>query len=179
MSILNNNSIFSPNECLRLAPKPGESVWVLDNVGKGENNSRQNDKPQNNSTTRHNCVESPARSPGETSWAQNTTETEENSCSFRQSYLNQNINSSRQNDDVLIARTSSQGNSVKEQKSLDRVTSRKTRAILDIIRLSCQPVAQGRPLGHRAQPRRKKIAVALDRVTLIRISTILDRMMMS
>ena len=79
MSIQNNNRILSQKRCLRLAPKPGEPVWVLGNVGKGKNNSRQNDKPQNNSTTRQNYVESPARSPGETPWAQGTTKTEENS----------------------------------------------------------------------------------------------------
>ena len=55
----------------------------------------------------------------------------------------------------------------------------RTTAILGCILLTCQPVAQGRPSGHRAQPRRKKIAVALDRVTLIRTATVLDRMMMS
>ena len=113
MSIQNNNSIFSQNECLRLAPKPGEPVWVLGNVGKGKENSRQNDKPQNKGTARHNYVESPVRSSGETPWAQGTTETEENSNTSRQSYLDHNINSSRQNDNVLIALTSSQGKSVK------------------------------------------------------------------
>ena len=41
---------------------------------------------------------------------------------------------------------------------------RRTTAILDRIMLNCQLLAQGGPLGHRAQPRRKTIAVALDRV---------------
>ena len=83
---------------------------------KGKKNSRQKKLPQNNSTTRHNYVESPARRPGETPWAQGTTKTEKNSSSSRQSYLDQNINRSRQNDDVLIALTSSQSKPVKEKK---------------------------------------------------------------
>ena len=58
----------------------------------------------------------PALSPGETPWAQGTTETEENSSSSRQSYLDQNTLNSRQNDDALIALTPSQGESVNEKK---------------------------------------------------------------
>ena len=78
--------------------------------------SRQSSESQNNSNSRQNHVELPARSPGETPWAQGTTETEENGSSSRQSYLDQNINSSRQNADVLIALTSSQGKSLKKKK---------------------------------------------------------------
>ena len=90
---------------------------MLGNVGKGKNTSRQNYKPQNDSTTtRHNYVELPALSPRKTRWAQETRETEENSISSRQSYFKQNINNSRRNVDVLIALTSSQGKSVKEKK---------------------------------------------------------------
>ena len=78
--------------------------------------SRQSDKSQNNSDPKQEYVDSPAPSPRETLWAQGTTETEANSSSSRQSYLDQNSNSSRQNDDVLIALTSSRGKSVKEKK---------------------------------------------------------------
>ena len=78
--------------------------------------SRQSNESQNNRDPRQNYVESTARSPGETPWAQGIFDTEENSSSSRQSYLDQNINSSRQNADVLIALTSSQDQSVKEKK---------------------------------------------------------------
>ena len=79
---------------------------------------RQSDESQNNCNPRQNYVDLPARSPGETPWAQSTTETEYISSSSRQSYLDQNFNSSRQNDDVLIALTSSRGKSGKEKENL-------------------------------------------------------------
>ena len=75
--------------------------------------SRQSDESQNNRNFGLNFVEMPALRPGETPWAQGRTETEENNSSSRQSYFDQNINSSRQNADILIALTSSQGKSVK------------------------------------------------------------------
>ena len=40
----------------------------------------------------------------------------------------------------------------------------RTTVLLDIIMLSCPPLAQGSPLGHREHARLRKIAVALDRV---------------
>ena len=58
----------------------------------------------------------PVLSPGETSRAQGANEREEKSSSSRQSYYDQNTSNSRQNDDVLIALTSSQGKSVNEEK---------------------------------------------------------------
>ena len=36
MSVENSNSIVSQNESLRLAPNPGEPLWMLGNVGKRE-----------------------------------------------------------------------------------------------------------------------------------------------
>ena len=69
--------------------------------------------------------------------------------------------------------------SEKGKKTLGRMISNRTTVLLDIMRVICQPLAQGRSLGHRAQPRRRKIAVALDRATWIRTSTILDGMMIS
>ena len=71
---------------------------------------------QNNSEPRQDYVDLPALSPGETSWAQATTETEDNSSNSRQSYFDQNINSSRGNDDVLFALDSGQGKSGKEKR---------------------------------------------------------------
>ena len=76
--------------------------------------SKQSNEPQNYSSFNQNYVDMPALSPGETPRAQGTTKTEENSSSFRQSYLDQNINNSRQNDDALIALTSIQGKPVKK-----------------------------------------------------------------
>ena len=78
--------------------------------------SRQSDESQNNRNSRQVYVEQPPGSPGEALWAQGTIETEENSSSSRQSCFDQNINNSRQNDDVLIVLTSSQGKPVKERK---------------------------------------------------------------
>ena len=83
---------------------------------------------------------------------------------------------------VKLARTGrarEKAEKVKGKTTLNRMISHRTTVLLNRIMLICQPVAQGRPLQHRAQPRQKKIAVALDRVTWIRTSTALDRMMMS
>ena len=83
-----------------------------------------------------------------------------------------------------------QGKSVKRRQALDRVMSRRTTVILDIIMVICPPIDQGRPLGHRAHPQRNRIAdvvrlradpqrnrieVSLDRVILVRTSESLDR----
>ena len=97
-------------------PQTGGALEGAGQCRERENNSRQKDEPQNNSTTRHNYVELPALSPVETPWVQGTRETGEKSSSSRQSFLDQNINSSRQNDDVLIALTSSQGKPEKEKE---------------------------------------------------------------
>ena len=83
---------------------------------KEKNISRQSNESQNFNCGR-NYGDLPALSPGEIPWAQGTNETEENSSrARRQSCLDQNIYNSRQNDDVLIALTSSQGQSIKKKK---------------------------------------------------------------
>ena len=152
-----NNSRRKVDVLIALTSSQGKSV-------RQKKISRQSKEAQKNCNGRRNY---------------SVTESEENSSSSRQSHLDQNTINSRQNDDVLIAPTSSQGDSEKKNNSLDRVTSRRTTTILDRTMLIRQPVVQGNPLGHRAQPRRKKIAVALDKVTWIRTSTVLDSMMVS
>ena len=92
------NSRQNDDVLIALTSSEGESA-------KKKKISRQSDESQNNGNPRQDYVDLPARSTGETPCAQGTTETEEKISSSRQSYLDQNINSSRQNDDVMIALT--------------------------------------------------------------------------
>ena len=139
--------------------------------------SRQSNEAQNNSNSRQNYGDLPALSPGETPWAQGTPEMEQYNSSSRQSYLDQNMNHSRQNEDALIALTSSPGKSVKE-KRCSRQSHEEQNNSNSRQNYGDLP-AQGRSLGQRTHPRRNKIAIALDTIARIRTSTILDGMIMS